>query len=75
MEINRIIQRDKFEKIKLFEGDSLRMTYNSLEDKRVLSTVTINAVSTMIVDEAVLFEGSFEDRRALGMLALEEEKQ
>lgn len=51
------------------------MTYNSLEDKRVLSTVTINAVSTMIVDEAVLFEGSFEDRRALGMLALEEEKQ
>lgn len=64
--------RGKFAPRYLSAGDTLKLTFrqDGLPDFDAVTHV-LTADQAMIVDEGVLFQAIFEDRRALGALALE----
>jgi hypothetical protein len=55
------------------QGDTLNVTYRNENGEIVLVTSELNDSHAMTVDEAVLFSATFEGRRALGGMVLEEE--
>lgn len=78
----KILDRQKISPIFLMTGDTLMVTHDKhvydasgqrIEATKLAST-TINAEQAMTVDEALLFEMIFEDRRALGGMVLEKKK-
>ena len=67
------IARRSFRPVYLAPGDSLQLTYTSDNDgKTVLCGAQISAEQAMIIDEGVIFETTYEGRRALGGFALEQ---
>ena len=68
----KILSRKMLDRIfHLCAGDSLNITWYNHDHSEVLLTHTINATESMVVDEAVLFETVFEQRRALGGMVIE----
>jgi len=84
MKISKILQRTKFSPIHLCQGDILRIEHYepavgirgalSFGKRKILAETSIDADQSMSVDEAILFEGEFENRRALGGILLEKNK-
>jgi hypothetical protein len=64
--------RGKFSPRTLLPGDRLVLSFRGMDGKEeTLVKHSIDVDQAMTVDEGVLFESEFEDRRALGALALE----
>jgi hypothetical protein len=79
----KILDRQKIDPINLMAGDTLAVehvenvhdgTGRMIATRRVLAKTVFDASQAMIVDEALLFETEFEDRRALGGMVLEQKK-
>lgn len=68
----KVLQRSKFARpFTLMVGDTLNVTYRDNNGEVVLATSTLADSHAMTIDEAVLFETTFEERRALGGMLLE----
>lgn len=67
----KIIGRNKIAPIHLSAGDTLVVSYTDNKTEQVLCTKTLDAAQAMTVDEALLFETTFENRRALRGMVLE----
>lgn len=67
----KILGRNIFKPIHLMPGDSIAVTWKC---QTILCQHTVTAEQAMVMDEAVLIETIFEDRRALGGLVLEQKK-
>jgi len=52
-------------------GDSLQVTWKDERGEQILVTTTLAEEHMMCIDEAIIFEGEYEDRRALGGMVLE----
>lgn len=73
--LKKILSRTKLDKtLHLMPGDTLHVTHIDTGTETVLATHTLDASQAMQVDEAVLFEGEFEGRRALGGMVLEKSR-
>lgn len=71
----RELKREKFGPIHLWPGDTLQVTYREPDgEERVLVKSFFAKEQAMVITEALIFEGEFEGRRALGGLVLEEQK-
>lgn len=69
------LMRGKFSPKTLMPGDTLNLTFRDRDGKEEnLVKHSISIDQAMTVNEGVLFEGEFEDRRALGALALEQKR-
>lgn len=71
----KILAHNKIPRLHLAQGDTLavvsRISGKSGYIETTLVEKTLKAEHAMVVDEAVLFETVFENRRALGGLVLE----
>jgi len=81
----KILDRQKIAPLHLMAGDSVAVTHvenltptdssgRAISRTRVLAKTVLDASQAMTVDEALLFETTFEDRRALGGMVLEQKK-
>jgi hypothetical protein len=75
-----ILSRNKFDPIALQIGDSLKIVWSETLGiwpwlhKKVLAEHTFEATDKpMLIDEAVIFETMFENRRAFGGMIVEQE--
>jgi len=70
----KVINRKKVAPICLLPGDTLSVTHHDEKGETILVTTDICKTQAMVVDEAVLFEGNFEGKRALGGMVVEKDK-
>lgn len=69
-----IFGRKKIGPFHLMPGDSVQLTWRDQNGKVLLIDKTVPTSHCMVVDEGVLFTTTFEGRRALGGMVLEQEK-
>ncbi len=67
----KILGRGRFSPKHLAAGDSLVLSIRDRMGEAYLAEAKIDAARAMTVDEGVLFETVFEERRALGGMVLE----
>jgi hypothetical protein len=70
----RELKREKlFSPIHLYPGDSIQFTWTDV-DGTSTTLAKVDAIdNALIVTEAIIFEGLYEGRRALGAIALEQQ--
>lgn len=65
--------REKFSPIHLWIGDSINFTYNDKDGKKT-ELIGDQVKKNVVINEAMIFEGTFEGRYTLGVMAIEEGK-
>jgi hypothetical protein len=68
------LKRSKIDPIHLYPGDSVIVTWRDNKTEKVLCEHKLDATQSMTVDEALIFSGEYENRKALGGMVLEEKK-